>query len=261
MATAKKEVAKTEETKVGLPAAMMTDMMADAGMGLEGADKDSFAIPFLTMLQGLSPQVEEVDGAKPGLMINTITNELFKECYVVPCAYQRRFLRWAPREAGGGFKGDYSPIEVETGKLQGLQKTDDGQLLIEGDQLKDTRNHFVLVYAANGSWQPALLSLSSTQIKKSKRWMSLIQGVEMRTPEGKTFTPPSFSHIYKLTGVKEENSKGSWWGINIELVEPVVDGEIYNKAKEFSKQVLAGEVQVSEPVEEGVHAESDDGRF
>ena len=47
------------------------DFSADAGQGMEGADKASFAIPFITMLQGLSPQLETVDGAKPGLFIMT----------------------------------------------------------------------------------------------------------------------------------------------------------------------------------------------
>jgi hypothetical protein len=245
----KTEVAVKEDQ---LPMAMMADMAADAGMGLEGADKDSFAIPFIAMLQGLSPQLETVDNAKPGLFINTITNEVFKEVMVVPCAYQRRYLRWAPRDAGGGYKGDYSPIDVETGKLLNVERSDDGRLRIDGDELKDTRNHFVLVQSSTGVWQPALLSLSSTQIKKSKRWMSLIQGIELRTPQGKPFTPPSFSHVYKLTGIKEENSKGSWWGINVEVVDPVSDQELYMKAREFSKQVAAGDVKVSEPVAEAV---------
>jgi hypothetical protein len=245
----KTEVAVKEDQ---LPMAMMADMAADAGMGLEGADKDSFAIPFIAMLQGLSPQLETVDNAKPGLFINTITNEVFKEVMVVPCAYQRRYLRWAPRDAGGGYKGDYSPIDVETGKLLNVERSDDGRLRIDGDELKDTRNHFVLVQSSTGVWQPALLSLSSTQIKKSKRWMSLIQGIELRTPQGKPFTPPSFSHVYKLTGIKEENAKGSWWGINVEVVDPVSDQELYMKAREFSKQVAAGDVKVSEPVAEAV---------
>ena len=204
------EVAVAASTAVA-PMGLM-DFAADAGMGMEGVDKDSFAIPFLALLQGLSPQLETVDAAKPGLFINTITDEVFKEALVVPCAYQRRYLRWAPREAGGGYKGEYSPIDIETGKIIGVEKNAEGQLTLEGDQLKDTRNHFVLVQSSTGAWQPALLSLSSTQIKKSKRWMSLIQGVEMRTPEGRPFNPPSFSHIYKLKAVKEENSKGSWWG-------------------------------------------------
>ena len=264
-------MAKTEKTtstavaearNTALSTNVVMDFAADAGMGMEGADKDSFAIPFLALLQGLSPQLETVDAAKPGLFINTITDEVFKEALVVPCAYQRRYLRWAPREAGGGYKGEYSPIDVETGKILGVEKNAEGQLTLEGDQLKDTRNHFVLVQSATGAWQPALLSLSSTQIKKSKRWMSLIQGVEMRTPEGKPFNPPSFSHVYRLKSVKEENSKGSWWGIEVSVVEPVQDAELYARAKDFNKQVAAGEVKVQEPISEHTaEAGGGDDRF
>jgi hypothetical protein len=256
---AKKEtttaVAEAQNTAVDFP----IDFAADAGMGMEGADKNSFAIPFITLLQGLSPQLETVDGAKPGLFINTITNELYKEVLVVPCAYQRRYLRWAPRDQGGGYKGEYTPVDVETGKVAGVTQNAEGRLTLEGDLLNDTRNHFVLAQSESGVWQPALVSLSSTQIKKSKRWMSRIQSIEMRAPNGKTFNPPSFSHIYKLKAVKEENSKGSWWGVDIELVGPVQDAELYNKAKDFHASVVSGAVEVAPPPAE--HEGGSDDRF
>ena len=247
-------VAEQQTTALAIP---LADFAADAGMGMEGADKASFAIPFIAVLQGLSPQLETVEGAKPGLFINTITNELFKEVLVVPCAYQRRFLRWAPREAGGGYKGEYNPVDIETGKVV-TAPNDKGQPTIEGDLLKDTRNHFVLMQSESGTWQPALLSLSSTQIKKSKRWMSLIQGIEMRAANGKPFNPPSFSHIYRLKTVKEENSQGSWWGVEVSVEEPVGDAELYAKAKTFHGCVVAGDVEVAPPQPELDAAGGDD---
>lgn len=224
---------------------------ADAGLGLENADKDSFALPFLQILQGLSPQLEKVEGARPGLFINTITNELFQTPEVIPCYYQRRFLRWAPREAGGGLKGEYTPADIETGRIPTM-RNERGQLTIEGDVLKDTRNHYVLVKSANGTWQPALLSLASTQIKKSKRWMSLIQSIKFPTPDGDDFNPASFSHIYTLHAVKEENNLGSWWGIEIALKEQVTDGYLYQKAKNLFKIVKGGFVEVQQPQAEDV---------
>lgn len=245
----------------------------DAGMGMEGADKSSYAIPFITLLQGLSPQIETVDGAKPGLFINTITNELYSEVMVVPCFYQRRFIRWAPRSSGGGYKGEFNPIEVETLKLPGVKIINgiymmdvpeganafDAKGLPLYDHLQDTRNHFVLAKSKTGAWQPALISMSSTQVKKSKRWMSRIQGVEMRDVSGKPFTPPSFSHVYRLKALKEENSKGSWWGIDVDLVEPVQDTDLYARAKDFHTQVASGAVEVSQPQEES--AVTDEEKF
>ena len=82
---------KTLDAQATLPAAMAQAFANDAGRGMEEADKDSYAIPFLAILQGLSPQIESVEGARPGMICNTITNELFKECLVIPCYYQRRF--------------------------------------------------------------------------------------------------------------------------------------------------------------------------
>ena len=67
---AKKEttaVAVKDEKTTALSTNVVLDFAADAGMGMEGVDKDSFAIPFIALLQGLSPQLETVDGAKPGL--------------------------------------------------------------------------------------------------------------------------------------------------------------------------------------------------
>ena len=83
----KNEIATAKTTAVG----SVLDFAMDAGLGAENADTASFALPFLQILQGLSPKIESVDGAKPGLFINTITDELFKECLVIPCYYQRRF--------------------------------------------------------------------------------------------------------------------------------------------------------------------------
>lgn len=260
MATKKSSSSSSSAITKAKPSAVAAplDFSADAGAGMEGADKDSFAIPFITVLQGLSPQLETIDGAKPGLLLNTITNELYTDILVVPCAFQRRFVRWAPREAGGGYKGDYSPIDIETGKILSVPN-EKGQPTIDGDLLKDTRNHFVLVQNASNSseWKPALISLSSTQIRKSKRWMSLIQGIEMRDANGKPFTPPSFSHIYRIKTVKEENHQGSWWGVEIHLHGAVTDADLYAKAKAFHASVSAGDVVVQQP-QNDVEASSSD---
>lgn len=228
---------------------VVLDFEQDAGMGLEGADKNSYAIPFIKIIQALSPEIETIEGAKPGMFINTITGELMKEVNVVPCFFQRRFLRWAPRSEGSGYKGNYTPAEVEAGKLP-CEMSADGKMIIEGDTLMDTRNHYVLMKDKNGSWQTALVSMSSTQIKKSKRWMSRILGIEFNKKDGGTFNPPSFSHIYKLKSVKEENSLGHWWAYDIDLVSPIEDAQTYQKAKAFYETLCKGEFEVQQPVNE-----------
>jgi hypothetical protein len=263
--TEEKNIAVVEENLPVAQAIGAMDFEEDAGAGIEGADSKSFAIPFLSLLQGLSPQIETVDGAKPGLYINTITNELYAKARVIPCAFQRRFLRWAPRSKGGGFKGEYNPIDVETNNVPGMVNVG-GQYYVdvpEGttvfldsdghplfDRLSDTRNHYVLVESAEGSWQPALISMASTQIGASKKWISRIQGIEMRNKAGKAFNPPSFSHIYSLTSEKKENAKGKWNGVVVGFEGQVTDAEVYAKAKAFHAAVSAGEIEVSQPVDD-----------
>ena len=231
-----------------LPSTEVLNFAADAGAGLEGADKDSFALPFIAILQGLSPQLETVEGAKIGSFINTISNKLGAAVNVVPCAFSRKFLEWEPRDKGGNFRGMHDVAEVEAANFN---KDDKGQIInAEGNILKDTRIHYVLVVEEDGTFSPAIISLASTQIKKSKRWLSRIQNLQMKGPDGKFFTPPSFSHIYRCTAVKESNDSGSWFGWDINMLKPVDDAVLYRAAKALHSQVAAGAIVAGNPVPE-----------
>ena len=244
-----------------VPAAI--NFAADAGQGLELADNKSFAIPFLLVLQGQSPQLETVDGARPGRFFNTVTEELYEKVMAIPCCFRREYIRWAPRKMGGGYKGVLDAKAVDMRQVEGLTEYQ-GQLFMdvpvgqspvdeEGkakfDTLSDTRNHFVLVQSARGNWQPAMLSMKSTQIKKSKRWLSLIKGIEMKDAHGRLFTPASYSHTYELVTVKEENAEGTWWGIDVKLGAPVADALLYAAAKAFHDSVMSGLIEVATPPE------------
>lgn len=264
------DVAVAAGTSVGFA----LDFAADAGLGLENADKDSFAIPFLAILQSNSPQclpVEEggIEGARMGMLINSVTKELMKEARVVPVYFQRRYLAWALRTAGGGFKGEHSVADIESGRQpSALKEVNLGngpvQLLMtpEGYMLKDTRIHYVLIVRDDGSWMPAMMSLSSTQIKRSKAWLSRIQNIIMKDVNGKSFNPPSFSHIYKLHCVREENDKGSWYSLDIDVDGPVADAELYAAARSFHSQVASGKVESAAPIDtDGVGSADRGGQF
>lgn len=246
----------------GALAVSAINLEEDAGAGTEGVDQASQAIPFLAVLQSNSPAVvdETVEGAKAGLFMNTVTGELFKEVYAVPVSFQRRFLEWAPRAKGGGFRGEHKPLDVESGKI-GVKKPDEKGIerLFNGDnQLKDTRSHFVIAMRADGTYFPAMVSMSSTQIKKSKKWISMMLGVQVRNAAGKLFNPATFSHAYRLSSVKEQNDQGQWFGILVDAAGPVTDPEVYAAAKELNKMVSAGKVQVAQP-DENVGADGGEG--
>ena len=85
-------VAKKEEK---LPALNLSVMEQDASSGLENIHQEDLATPRLKVLMQLSPEIEDIEGAKAGMIYNTVTNELYDGSVgikVLPCAYQRLSL-------------------------------------------------------------------------------------------------------------------------------------------------------------------------
>lgn len=231
----------------------------DAGMGLEGADRDSYAIPFLVVLQPLSPQVVDglVPGAKAGVLLNSVTNELFESPLFIPCAFQRRWVRWAARETGGGYKGEMTTAQVNELRIANTVKDLDGRLYFpeqdgsvnpkKSDRLADTRNHYGLLLRSPEDELPVacVFALTSTGIKVSKNLLSRIESLKLRGADNKLFTPPSFSHMYSIRTTLKSNDKGKWYQPDMEMVGPVKNPAVYAAAKAFNKQVNEGRVDLA----------------
>ena len=275
-----KAVAAKKKTDVAVPA---INFAAEQGVGLEGADKESFAIPFFAVLQSNSPQVEleTVEGAKAGLLINTVTEELFKEAKLVFVAFQRRYLRWGDRNHGGGFKGEYLPEEVDKMLEEGVawQDEEDGMKIRTasadgsgpGDILKDTRQHYAMMVREDGSFSRCIVPMASTQIKRSKRLMAQMAEYQMTDPNtGAKFNPPTYARIYKVQTEAESNDKGRWHSFVLNPVGVVEDPDLYEACKAFHKQIHSGEAKAdyasmekAEAVDDGpVQQEADpNGKF
>ncbi len=232
------------------------DYESDAGVGLEGADKDSFAIPFLLMLQPLSPIVvdETIEGVKAGHMLNSVTNENYGDTAIfIPCAFQRRWIRWAGRDTGGGFKGELTAPQVAELRANGSVKELENRLYFpesdgtinekKSDRLADTRSHYVLLLRSRDDRvpRPAIMALTSTGIRVSKNLVSRIDSIKKLRADGSPFTPPSFSHMYQIKTVKKQNDKGTWWQPEISMIGEVTDKAVYNAAKAFHQQVVSGQ--------------------
>jgi hypothetical protein len=189
--------------------------------------QEDLALPFLKVLSGNDPILDDADsGARKGDIFNTVTGEIYKGgdgINVIPCAYQRRFICWAPRGEGSGApQAIYEPGQ-EMPKTE--RSPDDNKDYVvggEGEYIEETHQHFVVVINEDGSAETALIAMKSTQLKKSRKWNSMMQSVQMMGANG-PFNPPRYSHIYQLKTVKEENSKGSWHGWEMSRVGPITD--------------------------------------
>ena len=219
---------------------------ADAGQGLNMTQED-LALPFLKVLGQLSPEcnkrdAKHVEGAEPGMIINTVTNEIYdgvKGIDVVPVHYKRQYIEWQDRGQSTG-----APVAIHEADSDIISQTTRGKdykdRLPNGNYLDNTANHFVLVLGKNP--QTALISMKSTQLKVSRKWNSMMMGLKMQGKNG-LFTPPTYSHIYKLSTVQMSNDKGTWFGWDVAKVGPVEDADLYNMAKQFAASVGKGETQ------------------
>jgi hypothetical protein len=227
------------------------DMEADAAQGAQNISQEDLALPFLKILGQLSPEVNKrdgkyVDGAEPGKIINTVTNELYDTINVVPCHYKRQYIEWQDRGTSTG-----APVAMHEANSDIVSQTTRGKdykdRLPNGNYLDNTASHFVLTLGNNP--QTALISMKSTQLKVSRKWNSMMMGIKMQGKNG-LFTPPTYSHIYKLSTVQMSNDKGTWFGWDVAKVSSVEDKAIYDMAKSFAESVGKGEIEAKPETQE-----------
>ena len=236
-------VAKKAEAK--LPALSLDMMESDAHSGLENIQQDDLATPRLKILMQLSPELEEMENAKAGMIYNTVTNELYdgsKGIRVLPCAYQRQYVEWADRGQGSG-----APINVYDASSDILTKTtrdeNNKDRLENGNYVETCGDHYVVIIP-NGHSSEAIITMKATQLKKSRKWNSMLLNLKIKNSKGVSFTPPSYSHYYLLKTSKEGNDKGSWYGWEISREKMVDNVDHYNTAKFYSERINKGEINV-----------------
>jgi hypothetical protein len=220
---------------------------ADADKGSQNMTQEDLALPFLKVLGQLSPEINKrdgkyVEGAEAGMILNTVTNEIFdgaKGIDVLPVFYERKYVEWQDR---GDSKG--APVAIHNAESDIVSTTTRDKSykdrLPNGNYLENTANHFVVVLGK--SPQSALISMKSTQLKISRKWNSMMMGIKLQGKNG-MFTPPTYSHIYKLKTTQMSNDKGTWFGWDVSKVGPIEDKSVYESAKSFAEKVSKGAVQ------------------
>lgn len=220
---------------------------ADSNAGFDGIGADDLALPFISILQSNSPQVKvgekQIEGAAEGDFLNTVTGEIYKrEFRAIPCAYRKAYIEWTPREAGGGFLGEHN--EAILSQCTKNDKFKD--VLPNGNLIVPTAYHYVLVVKADGSYERAVISFTSTQLKKSRKWNSTMMALLIDVG-GVKRRPPMFSHSYKMATVREDNAQGSWMGWQISEPMIITDAQLYVVARGFAEEAGRGGVKISTP--------------
>lgn len=212
--TKAKEVAEKQNTDI----AETSGYEEYAGGGFENQTSDDYAIPFLQILQGLSPQLIDNDDLKQGMIINTVTGEAFAGktgIRFIPATTRHEYIEWKPER--GGFVGTH---EVNSEIVKDcLTNQEFGEYTTpEGNDLIETFQVYGMAIDAEDNVYEAVISFTSSKIKKYKGWMTKAKTIQIALPDGRRIPAPLFAHRYLLKTVNEKNAKGNFsnWDITFD---------------------------------------------
>jgi hypothetical protein len=265
----------------------MSEYAEYAGHGMQDIGRDEQLIPMFRLLQSNSPQCEEggpkyIPGAKPGLILNTATNQLYKRMEFIICWRDHNFVEYVPRDAGGGFVGLHDPTDEFIAQLREAQG-EFGKLKVnpENDQsneIQETYYFYGIAFPIGLDDQPldpirGVVPFASTQIKKYKMLMTTINGIQLRPPVVKKAIPfPIYAHKWEVSAQPERNKKGAFQGWRLAMVggNPAAarlspKDPLFQEAHDFHKLLESGAVTADFGKDTGEHVEDgaggEDGNF
>lgn len=238
-------------------------LMSDSGAGNENMTMKDLSVPYLTVLQPLSPQALEdgnakfIAGAKPGMILNTATAELYAGTAAhlaaglppldfVPVSYERKFIEWLDRDtSSGGFVGEH---DINSDILKHCQldekkrwrlKTDPSHMIIE------TAYHYGLSYSpGSGMWDRIIISMKSTALRVNRVLNQAISRQTIRHPQIGVVQAPRWFYPWRLGSIGEVSKQGkSYFNWTVTRGEQPVSKPVYMEARRFNEEFNAGLVK------------------
>lgn len=245
-------------------------MKQDSGKGVSTAAEDNI-IPLIYKLHTSSPQVLKqkpehyIKGAVAGNIWPRGTKTLIDGEDVglpyIPVAFKKWWMEWGPERGDGLFgRHAYDPTDEDKGRpasewVEDPKKPGQGSWVMEnGHILVETREHAGLAFI-EGNWQPAVVSMTSTDHTASRMWMGLMKNKKI---PGSDDRAPSFAYVYCLKTIPKTNDAGDWHGWRVEdgmgdgevTFLPDIDGgvELYKTARQLNADFESGNKRAEDPV-------------
>ena len=233
---------------------------ADAGVGLENITTEDMQIPFIRIIQALSPQLQKDDplyikGAEQGDIFNTVSQEIYKQdegVIVVPAFFEKKFLEFQLRSSGGGFVRELAADDKD---IAMTNREGTIELLPNGNELVRTHQHLVIAQSADGTIAPSVLDMKKTQLKVSRRWNTLKNSA--RLPSGALM--PIYGTAWQVTTVLEANDQGKWFNYKLDRVNditPTIE-KMMLEARNMYQGVSKGEVKMAAASADEIAKEED----
>lgn len=212
-----------------------------AGAGMENVKATDIIIPRVTILQGLSPQLnkqkaEYIKGAEAGQFVEVGINKILGEKFLfVPVYYSKRYLEWHPRASGKGLARIHDNDAIINETMEGPNGEN---VLPSGNIIMETAQFFG--FDLSREMRQIFIPMASTQLKKARRWLSMAN--DMRLASGSK--APLFWGVYELSIVPESNNKGDFYGWKVDfnsLVKNLPNGkDILMEAHKFHHSLASG---------------------
>ena len=206
------------KANASLPAVPGGDFFEEySGAGLENVTASDMLVPRLTIIQGLSPQLQKnkgeyIEGAEIGDIVDVATGDLFKGSILfLPVYYKKEYLEWAPRKSSQGLVQIHSDPAI----LEKTIRNEKNQpLLPNGNLIAETAQFYGFNLTAGR--RRCFLPMSSTQLKKARKWITLATSEKLKRGDGSEYVPALFYRAYELSTCEESNAEGDWsgWVVN-----------------------------------------------
>ena len=197
--------------------AYLDEAMKHAGEGIS-KEADDNLVPLASVLQALSPQVDEtnpsyVPGAKAGdIFLKSHESPVMKGSEGVlfqPCYNYRDWVEWRTRDTGGGFVMRY-PIDPQRKREcpvgDATQKPDGRFVRPNGNEVLETR--YVVGFICIGSQGlQFVIPFTSTGHTVARTWNTAMNHRLM--PNGQPW--PAYTQVWRLKTRQRKNSKGAWY--------------------------------------------------
>jgi len=171
------------------------------GLGNENVSGEHLQTPRVKLLQQMNSEVDEnhdayVEGAKPGDLLNTVTNENYgKEIYVINVHFTEDFVVWRKREKGGGLVSSFSTRADADDAISQQEGSPDDYEIIQ------TQSHLLMRKdEETGDLDPTpfLMDFASSKLRVSREWNTQIAQLG----------GDRFSSLWKVSAVSTQNRAG-----------------------------------------------------
>jgi hypothetical protein len=216
----------------------------DASGYYDGMDTGAYAVPFLGILQALSPACqrgtpEAIEGAQPGKLINIVTREIMDDATVSVLRRSHTLCYWNPREKGGGFIREEEATPERMAWFAALPQDDKKRrIILEGTvpvQVTEHRNFWSCLFGKRGL-EPAVISMSNSQLSVARSWNTNIDVHSAKVPvqmgDQTAMRPVLHSGRWHLGTVLRKKNENSWYMWTATFVGLHSDKQLVHEVRE-----------------------------